>query len=264
VTPSVAAIVAHPDDETLIAGGTLALAADAGALTGAVALTRGELGPIADPALATRETLAEVREGELAAAARELGLDWTACLGYPDGELAWADADVVATELAALLRPHAPTIVLTFGADGVYGHPDHAGAREHALRAVERLAAEGTANPAVYETVWAPDVVPGLAAAARKRGLPTALWGLEPEAFGSDDQLATVAVDVLPALDRRARALRAHATQFGPDHLLSALPGDLAERHLGAESWRLARAGAAGGDALDRLLAPHARAVAAK
>ncbi|MBA3306600.1 MAG: PIG-L family deacetylase, partial [Thermoleophilaceae bacterium] len=89
MTASVVAVVAHPDDESLIAGGTLASAADAGTPTGAVSLTRGELGPIADPRLATRATLGDVREAELEAAAAVLGLSWTACLDLPDGELPW-------------------------------------------------------------------------------------------------------------------------------------------------------------------------------
>jgi LmbE family N-acetylglucosaminyl deacetylase len=264
VRPSVVAVVAHPDDESLIAGGTLALAAQAGALTGAVALTRGELGPIGDEALATPATLGAVRERELAAAAGELGLDWTACLGNPDGELAWVDEDGVAAELESVLAPHAPTILLTFGEDGVYGHPDHMAARDHALRAADRLAAAGTAQPAIYEAVWSPETVRGLVAAARERGLPTDLWGLDPEAFGSDESTATLAIDVLPVLDRRLRALRAHRTQLDRRHLVAALPADLAERHLGVEAWRLARPGAGGADALDRLLAPHVRAVASQ
>jgi LmbE family N-acetylglucosaminyl deacetylase len=75
-----------------------------------------------------------------------------------------------------------------------------------------------------------------LAAAARERGLPTGLWGLEPEDFGWGRD-ATLVLDVRPVLARKLAALRAHRTQVGADHLLAALPDDLAELHLGHEGW---------------------------
>ena len=240
----VVAVVAHPDDESLIAGGTLALAARAGAVTGVVSLTRGEHGPIADGAAATRETLGDVREEELRAAARALGTGWSACLRHPDGELPWVDREAAATELAALLEPHAPAALLTFGEDGLYGHPDHAAARDIALAALRRLG--GSVD--VYEAAWPYGVVTRLVAAAADRGLPVALWGLEPEAFGCE-RAATLVVDVRPVVDRKLAALRAHRTQMGPDHLLGALPADLAAEFLGQEPW----AGPSGGGVLGEL-----------
>jgi LmbE family N-acetylglucosaminyl deacetylase len=232
VSGGIMAVVAHPDDEALIAGGTLALAALADVPTGVVSLTRGEHGPISDPTVVTREELGDVREGELQAAARELGAGSAVCLRHPDGELPWVDRTAATAELAELLAAHAPSVVLTFGEDGLYGHPDHVVARELAVLAIRRLAAP----VAVYEAAWPPGVVAGLAAAARERGLPVGLWGLEPEDFGGD-RPATLVVDVRPVLARKLAALRAHRTQLGPDHLLAALPDDLAERFLGAEPW---------------------------
>jgi N-acetyl-1-D-myo-inositol-2-amino-2-deoxy-alpha-D-glucopyranoside deacetylase len=232
VTGSVVAVVAHPDDESLIAGGTLALAAGAGAATGVVSLTRGERGPISKHTRATRAKLGEVREAELQAAARELGVGWARCLRHPDGELPWVDHDVAADELAALLAPHIPAVVLTFGADGLYWHPDHAAAREIALLAIGRLG-EGVE---LYEAAWPSGLVTRLVAAAAERGLPVGLWGLEPEAFGSD-RPATVMIDVRAALPCKLAALRAHRTQVGADHLFAALPDDLAERFLAFEPW---------------------------
>jgi len=248
---SVVAVVAHPDDESLIAGGTLALAARAGADCGVVALTRGELGPISDAALATAETLGDVREAELGAAVEAIGATWSACLRHPDGELPWADRAAAVAQLAAVLAPHAPTVVLTFGADGVYGHHDHAAAGEITAAALERLGAAAS----LYESVWAPGLVSELAAAAAQRGLATGLWDIEPEAFGSHGVEATLVVDVLPVLDAKLAALRAHRTQLGRDHLLAALPGDLAERFLAHEAWRLV----AGEDRLAALAGGEAR-----
>lgn len=232
MTGAVVAVVAHPDDESLIAGGTLALAVQAGASTGVVSLTRGEHGPISDPALATQSTLGEVREAELRAAARALGVGWAACLREPDGELAWVDQRATAAALAELLAPAPPAVVLTFGDDGVYGHPDHAAARDIAVLALEQLGSPF----ALYEAAWPLDAMTALASAAAERGLPTGLWGLEPEDFGCERE-PTLVLDVRPVLTRKLAALRAHRTQVGADHLLAALPDDLAALHLGSEAW---------------------------
>jgi LmbE family N-acetylglucosaminyl deacetylase len=256
-TGAIVAVVAHPDDEALIAGGTLALAVDAGLATGVVALTRGELGPISDPLLADEGTLGAVRERELRASAASLGVDWTSCLRHPDGMLEWVDAEVVAVELAALLRARRPAVLLTFGEDGIYGHADHVATRAIAVRAAELLGPDG---PLVYEAVWAPSLAGELVAAARSRGLPHSLWGLEPEAFGSPPCDARSAskltrLDVRAVVDRKLEALRAHRTQLDDDHLLTELPIDLAARHLGEEVWRQADAQAC--DVLGELLGAH-------
>lgn len=232
MTGSIVAVVAHPDDESLIAGGTLALAAGAGAATGVVSLTRGEHGPIAAGQLATSKTLGEVREAELQEAARELGVGWATCLRHPDGELSWSDDEAIAEELAGLLAPHSPAVVLTFGPDGLYWHPDHIAAREIVSLAIKRL----DRGVDVYEAAWPAGLIAGLAATATERGLPAGLWGLEPEAFGSD-RSASVLIDVRPVLARKLAALRAHRTQVGPDHLFAALPEELAERFLAFERW---------------------------
>lgn len=248
---AIVAVVAHPDDEALIAGGTLALAASAGIATGVVSLTRGELGPISDPRLADAATLGAVRERELAASGAALGVDWTRCLRHPDGELPWADVESVAAELADVLRPARPVVLLTFGEDGLYGHPDHVATRHIAGLATTLLGRDG---PRLYEAAWSPELVAGLVAAAARRGLPTSLWGLEPSAFGSPPTGPTTRVDVRRVLGLKLRALRAHRTQLGGDHLLSGLPDDLAERFLGEEAWRAADTLAT--DVLEALLGP--------
>jgi LmbE family N-acetylglucosaminyl deacetylase len=229
---SVVAVVAHPDDESLIAGGTLALAKRAGAIS----LTRGELGPISAPDLATPATLGDVRADELRAAGAELGLAFTACLRHPDGELEWVDQEAAATELAGLLIEHEAAAVLTFGDDGLYGHRDHVAARRIAGLAVQRL----DPAPAVYEAAWPAGLVTELVAVAKQRGLPRDLWGVAPEAFGSEAASPDVVVDVTAVLDRKVAAIRAHRTQLDGDQLLYALPDDLAARFLASEPWRRA------------------------
>ena len=85
---SLLAVFAHPDDETFGGGGLLAKYAAEGVRVSPVCATRGEVGEISDPALATRENLGEVREGELRAACRVLGIEEPIILGYRDSGMA--------------------------------------------------------------------------------------------------------------------------------------------------------------------------------
>lgn len=123
--PRVLAVFAHPDDETLCAGGTLAKYANAGAEVRVVSLTKGGAGQIRDAAAATRATLPAARERELHAAGKHLGLTETRCLDYPDGGLSEIDARVLVELVSRLLDELDPDVVITFGPDGFSGHPDH-------------------------------------------------------------------------------------------------------------------------------------------
>jgi LmbE family N-acetylglucosaminyl deacetylase len=118
-------IFAHPDDETICAGGTFAKYAGAGADVRVVSLTRGGAGQIRDAGVATRATLTDVREKELHAAGRELGLTETRCLDYRDGGLADVDSEVLVGLASELLTELDPDVVITFGPDGFSGHRDH-------------------------------------------------------------------------------------------------------------------------------------------
>jgi len=221
----VLAVVAHPDDETLIAGGVLAACAAAGTPARVVCLTRGELGGDGDPG-----PTALVREDELRRAAAELGIEGAECLRHPDGELPWADADALTAEIAERIDAQRPDVVVTFGEDGLYHHPDHV-----ATYAFVRAAAERAGAPALAYAVWPEGHMTALVAAARERGVASDLWGLEPAAFGSAAPDSLVAVDVRPVLERKLRALRCHASQLPPGHLLADLPADLAAEFLGTE-----------------------------
>ena len=117
-------VFAHPDDEVFCAGGTIARVAEAGAEVMIVSATRGEQGQIRDPAAATRRSLGTVRESELRAAAAELGVQRVQVLAYPDGTLPRHRSSLGA-EIAGIMRQFDPDTVITFGADGGYGHPDH-------------------------------------------------------------------------------------------------------------------------------------------
>lgn len=227
-------VTAHPDDESLIAGGVLAACAAAGVPTGVVCLTRGEWGPIADPALATPATLGEVRVAELEAACAALGVDHVRCYAHDDGNLSAADDDEVVADLAAILAQSRPAAVVTFDADGLYLHPDHMAAHRFTRAAVAMV----TPHPRLYEAVWPAAVSRDLVAALRSRGLPCDLWGFPPGEFGSAAPPDVLEIDVAAFVERKLQALRRHRTQLGADHALAAIPADLAARFLGRERFR--------------------------
>lgn len=233
MTGGLLVITAHPDDEVLIAGGTLAACADAGLVTGVVCLTRGEYGPISDPALATPETLSDVRLQEFREACAELGVSWVRCYRRQDGHLSWSDAGGIVRQLKRILEAHRPDAVITFGEDGLYYHPDHIATCEFTRRAVARA----QPAPELYRSIWPSHLMPELVRELERRGLPSDLWSIEPEEFGveGEDREGELELDVRSVLACKLRALRCHRTQFGPGHAFTALPADLVERFLGIE-----------------------------
>jgi LmbE family N-acetylglucosaminyl deacetylase len=123
--PRVLGLFAHPDDEVFCVGGTIARCAEAGAHTAIVSLTRGEAGQIRDPGAATRRTLGAVRVDELARAADALGVGDVTCLDLGDGRLEQRPLDELAANVRTIIDDVRPDVVVTFGPDGAFGHPDH-------------------------------------------------------------------------------------------------------------------------------------------
>jgi LmbE family N-acetylglucosaminyl deacetylase len=119
------AVFAHPDDEIFCAGGTLARYAAQGAEVMVVSATQGEAGQIHDARAATRRTLGQTRARELQLSCRRLGIQHTLCLNYGDGRLRDNDPLPLTKCLTKIIRTFRPDIVITFGPDGAYGHPDH-------------------------------------------------------------------------------------------------------------------------------------------
>jgi N-acetyl-1-D-myo-inositol-2-amino-2-deoxy-alpha-D-glucopyranoside deacetylase len=224
-------ITAHPDDESLIAGGTLAACADGGIDTGVICLTRGERGPIADRTLATRGTLADVRMAELEAACAELGVRFLKCYRRADGNLPAADGGQIVRQLQSAIEERWPDAVITFGEDGMYWHPDHIATYEFVRRALRRMADP----PELYRSVWPGQLMVELVDELRRRGSGADLWDMPPEDFGTDELDAAFGLDVRRFAPRKLRALRAHRTQIADGHALAALDRELAERFLGVE-----------------------------
>ena len=123
--PRILGVFAHPDDESFCAGGTLAKYVAAGAVAMVVSATRGDAGQIRDARAATRRTLGQARERELVAACERLGVQHVRCLDYGDGTLKDVEQEILTRDVAEIIRSFRPDVVITFGEDGAYGHPDH-------------------------------------------------------------------------------------------------------------------------------------------
>jgi LmbE family N-acetylglucosaminyl deacetylase len=143
--PRLLAVFAHPDDETFCAGGTLAQKVAAGWEVLVVSATRGQAGQIRDPQAATRRTLGQVREHEFYAACEQLGVRHARVLDYMDGTLQDVEEHELTGAVVRIIRAFRPDVVITFGPDGAYGHPDHI-----AIGAATTRAFEQAGNPRRY------------------------------------------------------------------------------------------------------------------
>ena len=243
--PTLVTVFAHPDDETFGVGGSMAAAVDAGARVVTICATRGEVGEIADPSLATRETLGAVREAELRAACAELGVHDVRFLGYRDSGMegtpenadprAFANAsdEEVIARIAEHFRELRPDVVVTFEPGGVYGHPDHKKISRCATAAFDlvggaRLFYSGPARS------WFASFIADLKAAGID-GFPFE----GADSFGVPDEEVTTIVEVDAQLERKKRALAAHRTQINP--WLASLTGEWLDRILCRESFGLVR-----------------------
>jgi small redox-active disulfide protein 2 len=202
------AILAHPDDESNAAGGTLARYAREGKRVVIVSATRGERGI---PGLGLEET-ARVRERELCAAGAALGAE-VRFLDYLDGELDNANQTEAVAKITALLAELSPDIVLTFGPDGISGHPDHVAVSQWVTRAFD-------ATPTVRKLYY---IAPS-AATQQACGVPP-----PRDVMGGP----AASIDVGQYRDAKARAMQCHTSQMSAQIDASAL-----ECH---EYFRLAR-----------------------
>ncbi len=224
----VTAVFAHPDDESLVAAGTLAACAATGLSVEVVSMTRGELGPRTDG-----EPIGERRERELEDACATLGVSRVTCLSHPDGGLRWIDPGAAVRDIAQRLKATSPSVVITFGSEGLYWHDDHIAV--HDMTWIAYAASLDSAQATLYSATWPIGLAAALVARMQARGLATDFWGLAPEAFGVPAEDLTTTVDVSPFVDVKLRALRAHRSQIGPGHLLNDIPRKLAAEMLGRE-----------------------------
>ncbi len=130
-------ILAHPDDESLGTGGILARYAAEGVETYLITATRGERGWFGEEKdYPGPEALGKIREAELLAAAKVLGLREVFFLDYIDGDLDQVHPAEATSKIVNLVRRVKPQVVVTFGPEGAYGHPDHIAISQFALAAI--------------------------------------------------------------------------------------------------------------------------------
>ena len=156
---SLLAVFAHPDDESLACGGTLAWCAHLGADVSLLCMTHGEHGPGGGGEHGGgehgggAEDVRRTRGRELESAARALGVRAVTLLDHEDGMLPWLPAAALRSAVEREVRARRPEVLVTFDADGLYWHPDHVAVHEAATAAVARL---GGAAPALYYVTMPP------------------------------------------------------------------------------------------------------------
>jgi LmbE family N-acetylglucosaminyl deacetylase len=199
------AVFAHPDDETFRPGGTLALLAAQGVEVHLVTATRGQAGSCGEPPVCTPGELPAVREVELRCACQALGLQPPRVLDFDDGHLAEVDGEVLVCEILSVLMDLEPQVLLTFGPDGLSGHPDHIAAG----RAAQEAYARWPGLAACY-TVAMPASVASRLGLGQVRPIP--------------DEDVALSVDVGPAWEAKRKAMACHATQSSATPWLRAGP----------------------------------------
>jgi N-acetyl-1-D-myo-inositol-2-amino-2-deoxy-alpha-D-glucopyranoside deacetylase len=264
---------AHPDDESIGTGATMAKYAAEGSGVTLVTCTLGELGEIIPPDLANLawdrdNTLGEYRIGELAAACAALGVKDHRFLGGPghwhdsgmmgmpsndwDGAFWRADVDEAAGLLVEILEDVRPQVLVTYDSNGFYGHPDHIQAHRVAWRAFEMsngLVRKFYAT-AVPKSVLAEGIELVREARAKDGGEPASPGGsagsdfesvesVDDLPFGVPDEQVTTMIDASDYLDAKLAAMRAHASQIAVDSPFFALSDGVGQRAFGHEYYTL-------------------------
>ncbi|MEU1483059.1 N-acetyl-1-D-myo-inositol-2-amino-2-deoxy-alpha-D-glucopyranoside deacetylase [Streptomyces sp. NPDC005752] len=263
---------AHPDDESIINGATMARYAAEGAHVALVTCTLGEEGEVIPPGLAhlaaDREGgLGEHRAGELEAAMRKLGVTDHRFLGGPGrfhdsgmtgteqnhrpGAFWAADVDEAAGHLVGVIRSLRPQVLVTYDPDGGYGHPDHIQAHRVATRAAD-LAADpaydaGAGAPHTVAKIYWNRVPRSVAEDAFARLRDTAadafpgIAAIDDVPGVVDDAGITTEIDGTAYAGAKTAAMRAHATQIAVDGTFFALSNDLGQPVFTTEYYELVR-----------------------
>ena len=242
---------AHPDDEAISTGGVMMKAKADGHRVVLVTATRGEVGEIynMDPE-SSRPRLGELRTEELRRATEILGVDRFEVLGYRDSGMVdtadnkdprsfhQAHLEEAAGKLAVLLREERPDVVVTYGEDGVYGHPDHIKAHFVTNAALDLLEREGWAPKKLYYTA-----IPRSAMEEFMKRMPeeAARQNQNMRIVGTPDELITTRIDVHDYLDRKREAFSIHISQVDPNSWFATMASQIYEMAFGTEYYQLAR-----------------------
>jgi len=258
---------AHPDDESIETGATMARYAAEGARVTLVTCTLGELGEVIPPELAHLAAgadggLGEYRIGELAAACAALGVSDHRFLGGPGryrdsgmmglpsndapGCFWQADVEEAAGELLGVIREVRPQVMISYDDNGFYGHPDHIQAHRVAWRA---FALAGGLVSKFYATAMPRSVlavaIESLRAGSADGSVPgggprfTEVTSVDDLPFGVPDEAVTTEIDATAYLEQKLAAMRAHATQIAVDSPFFAFSDNVGQRAFGREYYTL-------------------------
>ncbi len=239
---------AHPDDEAIATGGTMARAAAEGHRVILVVATGGEFGET--PAdLADGESLFDRRKSETEVSIKALGAHALHFLGYSDsGMTGWeqnanpnafmnAPLDDAAQRLAAILKQEQVDVLTHYDWHGNYGHPDHIKVHQ-----VGKRAAELAGTPYVYEATMNRDHMARLMDAARAGGQDVPDFGDDEKPntddgnpFGMPEAELTTAVDVSKFVANKRGAMKAHASQITDESFFMQMPEDIFAMAFGTE-----------------------------
>ncbi|HLZ62696.1 MAG TPA: PIG-L family deacetylase [Ktedonosporobacter sp.] len=258
-TKRLLSIFAHPDDEGMVGGALLHYQAN-GVETGLICATRGEVGEISDPILATSDNLGEVREAEMRAAAAALNIQHLWFLGYRDSgmagtpenkdprSLARARAAEVIGKLVAIIRQFRPQVIVTFDETGGYGHPDHIAIYRYTTGAFH-AAADGVQYPELGPAHAVSKLY--YSSLARRQVVMMAEWlqnedyqgpfaDIDPNTLGLPDDQISVLLDVERWQDTKSRSWVMHRTQMNPNTPFARMPQEIQRKWRATESYQLA------------------------
>jgi LmbE family N-acetylglucosaminyl deacetylase len=256
------AVLAHPDDESLGVGGTLAKYASEGVDVHLLTATRGDAGRYrglrpGDPQHPGPGALAAIREAELRAAAAVLGIRDVSVLDFQDRYLDGADPREAVTSIAVHLRRVRPDVVVTFGPDGAYGHPDHIAISQFTTTAVvaaadPAFAVDGpgaaTAPHSVsklYYIAWPASTWAAYEAAVGT--LISSVDGVDRHAIPWPDWAITTVIDTRDFWTTVSRAISCHESQVVAYERLKSLPPEHGKALWGSQSFYRALSSVNGG-----------------
>jgi LmbE family N-acetylglucosaminyl deacetylase len=236
--PRLLAVLAHPDDESLGVGGTLAKYASEGVDVFLLTATRGDGGRYRghrpdEHEHPGRVALAKIREAELRAAAAVLGVCDVSLLDYQDQQLDSADPGTVIESVAGHIRRVHPDVVVTFAPDGAYGHPDHIAICQFTTAAI--VAASDPAVSKLYYIAWPQSTWAAYQAAFRT--LISTVDGVARQATPWPDWAITTVIDTRKFWSTVWQAISCHESQVTAYERLKDLSPELHEALWGQQSF---------------------------
>jgi len=255
---------AHPDDETINNGITMAKYAQEGAKVTLVTWTRGEEGEVLVEELANLasnrdDKLGEHREIELKNAMKLLGIEDYRFLGAPDkkwrdsgmigtpqnerSDVFWqANLEEVAQELVKIILETKPQVLITYDEFGGYGHPDHIKANQVAMKAADLAATQGWKISKIYWNTMPRSVIQN--GIEKMKEVGSSFFGAESAddlPFAKPDELVSTVIRGVEYVPQKLEAMKAHATQIAVDGPFFALSNNLGLSVWGDEYYTLVK-----------------------